>query len=98
MEPGISGGKEGADAGRVAGRGASKGQRGPVGKAFLACLPGWQFGSTRGRSGLFPADLVQPAPAPVLSSPEQRTDQLKSQLPSGEPGLAQREVRKTGNQ
>ncbi|KAM5309126.1 myosin XVB [Glossophaga mutica] len=52
---------------------------------------GWHFGSTGGRSGLFPADLVQPAPAPVLSSLEQRTDQPKSQLSGREPGLAQRE-------
>ncbi|KAF6095618.1 myosin XVB [Phyllostomus discolor] len=53
--------------------------------------PGWQFGSTGGRSGLFPADLVQPAPAPVLSSLEQRTDQSKSQLRSREPSPAPRE-------
>ncbi|XP_008564302.1 PREDICTED: unconventional myosin-XVB-like [Galeopterus variegatus] len=52
--------------------------------------PGWQFGSAGGRSGLFPADIVQPAAAPDFSfSPEQRNNRHKRQLQLGEPGLAQ---------
>ncbi|XP_074175467.1 myosin XVB [Rhinolophus sinicus] len=51
--------------------------------------PGWQFGSIGGRSGLFPADIVQPAAAPDLSfSLEQRNGRHKSQLQRREPGLA----------
>uniref|UniRef100_A0A8D1P1Y0 Myosin XVB n=1 Tax=Sus scrofa TaxID=9823 RepID=A0A8D1P1Y0_PIG len=47
--------------------------------------PGWQFGSTGGRSGLFPADTVQPAAAPDFSfSMEQRSGRRKSQLQRGE--------------
>uniref|UniRef100_A0A8D1V951 Myosin XVB n=1 Tax=Sus scrofa TaxID=9823 RepID=A0A8D1V951_PIG len=58
--------------------------------------PGWQFGSTGGRSGLFPADTVQPAAAPDFSfSMEQRSGRRKSQLQRGEWDRAS-EVRKTG--
>ncbi|XP_021564942.1 myosin XVB [Carlito syrichta] len=50
---------------------------------------GWQFGSVGGRSGLFPANIVQPAAAPDFSFlPEQRSSRRKSQLSLGEPGLA----------
>ncbi|XP_070416089.1 myosin XVB isoform X2 [Equus przewalskii] len=50
--------------------------------------PGWQFGSTGGRSGLFPADIVQPAAAPDFSfSSEQRNGRHKSQLQHRESGL-----------
>lgn len=57
---------------------------------------GWQFGSTGGRSGLFPADIVQPAAAPDFSfSMEQRNGRHKSQLRHGEWDKAS-EVRRTG--
>uniref|UniRef100_A0A8D2AX46 SH3 domain-containing protein n=1 Tax=Sciurus vulgaris TaxID=55149 RepID=A0A8D2AX46_SCIVU len=63
--------------------------------------PGWQFGSAGGRSGLFPADMVQPAAALYLPSTEQRNSaRRKSQPQLGEPGPTQwdrvSEVRKTG--
>nr|XP_020136663.1 myosin XVB [Microcebus murinus] len=52
--------------------------------------PGWQFGSAGGRSGLFPADIVQPAAAPDFSfSLEQRSSQRKRHSQLREPGLAQ---------
>ncbi|KAM9208827.1 LOW QUALITY PROTEIN: myosin XVB [Dugong dugon] len=48
--------------------------------------PGWQFGSSRGRSGLFPADMVQLAAAPDFSM-EQQSSRRRSVLQRGEPGL-----------
>uniref|UniRef100_A0A8C5VZY4 Myosin XVB n=1 Tax=Microcebus murinus TaxID=30608 RepID=A0A8C5VZY4_MICMU len=60
------------------------------GSAPLGYLPGWQFGSAGGRSGLFPADIVQPAAAPDFSfSLEQRSSQRKRHSQLREPGLAQ---------
>ncbi|XP_075415810.1 myosin XVB [Tenrec ecaudatus] len=48
--------------------------------------PGWQFGSSGGRSGLFPADLVQPAAAPDFWLEQQSGRHPSLPQPHGEPG------------
>ncbi|XP_068932962.1 myosin XVB [Petaurus breviceps papuanus] len=50
--------------------------------------PGWQFGSTGGRSGLFPSDMVKVAAvSDYLTSPKEQRDGLQRSLPR-EPGLS----------
>uniref|UniRef100_A0A8U7MWM7 Uncharacterized protein n=1 Tax=Corvus moneduloides TaxID=1196302 RepID=A0A8U7MWM7_CORMO len=55
--------------------------------------PGWQFGSTGGRCGLFPTSLVQLAPAPdyLSTSMDRRAEQWKSMKASPESRNTSRE-------
>ncbi|XP_058708268.1 unconventional myosin-XVB-like [Poecile atricapillus] len=55
--------------------------------------PGWQFGSTGGRCGLFPTSLVQLAPAPdyLSTSMDRRGEQRKSTKASPESRNTSRE-------
>ncbi|XP_072501798.1 myosin XVB isoform X2 [Notamacropus eugenii] len=51
--------------------------------------PGWQFGSTGGRSGLFPSDMVKVAAAlDYLTFPKEQRDGSQRSPPRGEPGLS----------
>ncbi|KAL2297686.1 hypothetical protein Nmel_016240 [Mimus melanotis] len=62
--------------------------------------PGWQFGSTGGRCGLFPTSLVQLAPAPdyLSSSMDRRGEQRKSLRTSPESRNTSREVSSAGEE
>lgn len=62
--------------------------------SFSIAFPGWQFGSTGGRCGLFPTSLVQLAPAPdyLSTSMDRRAEQRKSVKASPESKNTSKEV------
>lgn len=57
-------------------------------------VPGWQFGSSGGRCGLFPTSLVQLAPAPdyLSTSMDRRGEQRKREKASPESRNTSKEV------
>lgn len=61
---------------------------------FSVAFPGWQFGSTGGRCGLFPTSLVQLAPATdyLSSSMDRQGEQRKNTRAPPESRNTSREV------